>query len=80
MATTSNRLFILETERAQAKKRLEDQISSIRRELTNLEMKLNSDNRLYLSDGLQGNGSFIDTYLAQLVAYDRAIDLTIENK
>lgn len=72
-------LLILKTERENARMNLVSQISSIRYTLDNLESKLNGDGQqyLYISDGLQGNGSSIDKYLAQLTTYDRAIELLI---
>ncbi|WP_332274814.1 hypothetical protein [Bacillus velezensis] len=76
--TKENRnLVILEAEREQAKMRLENEISSIGNMLDNLESKLKNNQQLYIyiSDGLQGNGSNIDKHLAQLATYDRAIEL-----
>jgi hypothetical protein len=75
MAEENRNLIILEAEREQAKIRLENQISSIRNMLDNLESKLKGNEQLYISDGLQGNGSNIDKHLAQLATYDRAIEL-----
>ncbi|ASB89348.1 MULTISPECIES: hypothetical protein [Bacillales] len=75
MTKENRNLVILEAEREQAKMRLENEISSIRNMLDNLESKLKNNQQLYISDGLQGNGSNIDKHLAQLATYDRAIEL-----
>lgn len=68
-------IFVLETEREQVKRRLEAQISTIRSTLDYLENKLKNNQELYISDGLQGNGGNIDIYLAQLIAYNRGIEI-----
>lgn len=75
MEKVNNNLMILETEKEQTKLRLKEQIRSIRYSLDNLESKLDNGEHLYDSDGLQGNGAQIDTYLVKLVAYERAIQL-----
>lgn len=67
-------LMVLESEKTQAEIRLKDQIRSIRNTLDNLESKLESGDLLYESDGLQGNGVYIDSYLNKLVAYQRSIE------
>jgi len=77
MTIENNHLMILEVEKERAEIQLKDQLSSIRRMIDNLELKLeNGDHtHLYTSDGLQGNGGNIDIYLNQLVTYNRAIEL-----
>lgn len=75
MAFKNENLKILEVEREHAQTRLVNQISSIRNMLDNLESKLNNNQELYISDGLQGDGANIDKYLAQLVTYSRAIGI-----
>jgi transcriptional regulator with XRE-family HTH domain len=71
----SRNLKILETEREQVKVRLENQISIARNTLEKLESKLKNGQELYILDGLQESGSNIDKCLAQLVTYDRSIEL-----
>lgn len=70
----NNDLLVLETEKNQAEIRLKDQIESIRNILDNLEYKLNNNHTLYDSDGLQGNGNYIDVYLSKIVVYEKAIE------
>lgn len=70
-----NNLMVLEVEAGQIQLRLKEKIRSIRYTLDNLESKLNNNEKLYESDGLQGNTTDIDVYLAKLVSYERAIKL-----
>ncbi|PDY14136.1 hypothetical protein COO16_04010 [Bacillus pseudomycoides] len=72
---TNSKLMILEAEKKQAKMRLKDQIKSVRYILDNLESKLEKNEQLYESDGMQGNATNIDIYLSKMVAYERAIEL-----
>ncbi|MGG1147000.1 hypothetical protein [Bacillus wiedmannii] len=75
----NNQLIMLEAEKRQAEMRLKDQIKSIRYTLDNLESKLSKNERLYESDGLQGNATNIDIYLNKMVAFERAIELFKSN-
>lgn len=70
----NNNLMILEIEKEQAELRLKDQIKSIRYVLDNLESKLNNNESLYESDGLQGNVVWIDIYLSKIAAYEKSIE------
>ncbi|MCY7767097.1 hypothetical protein MOC02_07900 [Bacillus inaquosorum] len=69
----NNNLMILEAEKERAELRLKEQIKSIRNALESLEYKLNNNQSLYASDGIQGNGVYLDAYLSKLVAYEDAI-------
>ncbi|MCY8539420.1 hypothetical protein [Bacillus haynesii] len=70
----NNNLVVLETEKERAALRLKDQIRSIRDALDNLESKISNNQDLYDSDGLQGNGVYIDVYLSKVVSYTREIE------
>ncbi|MCY9226029.1 hypothetical protein MOF11_13445 [Bacillus haynesii] len=70
----NNNLVVLETEKERAALRLKDQIRSIRDALDNLESKISNNQDLYDSDGLHGNGVYIDVYLSKVVSYTREIE------
>ncbi|MED4848309.1 hypothetical protein [Bacillus atrophaeus] len=55
----NNNLMILEAEKERAELRLKEQIKSIRNALESLEYKLNNNQSLYASDGIQGNGVYL---------------------
>lgn len=75
MTKENRNLVILVTEKEQVKMQLANQITSIRNVLEGLESKLKNNQDLYISDGLQGNGANIDKLLAQLVTYNRSIEI-----
>jgi ATP-dependent Lon protease len=75
MTNTNNKLIMLKAEKQQTEMRLKEQIKSIRYTLDALESKLTNNEKLYDSDGFQGNAVNVDVYLTKLVAYERAIEL-----
>ncbi|MCY9311684.1 hypothetical protein MOF23_22390 [Bacillus inaquosorum] len=70
----NNYLMILKTEKEQAELKVKQQINTIRNIIDNLESKIENKELLYESEGLQGNGNHLDTYLSKLMAYQRSIE------
>ena len=66
--------MIIESERSQAEIRLKNQIETIKTIISNLERKIENNETIYDSDGLQASGVYLDSYLNKLVAYQRAIE------
>lgn len=75
-----NTITILEAEKLQIGIRLNEQIKSIRNTLDSIESKLSNNEKIYDSDGFQGNSTQIDIYLTKFVAYERAIYLIKLNR
>lgn len=70
---TSPRLIEFERERVEL--RLKGQIDILHTIINSLELKLENNQTLFMSDGLHATGTNIDVYLSQLVAYDMAIEI-----
>ena len=68
------KVMIAETEKAQLKVMLIEQIQLIRNMLDNLELKLRNNETLHASEGLQGNGVYLDSLVAQIAIYEKMLD------
>lgn len=74
MKIKNNHLTILEIEKNQAEQRLKQQINTVRVIVDNLDLRMQKGEELFDSDGLQGNGVYLDSYLNKVVAYQRSIE------
>lgn len=72
----NNYLIMLKAEKRQAELRLRDSIKTVRHIIDSLERKLDNNNTIYISDGIQGNSTYLESYLSQFVAYDKSISYT----
>lgn len=66
-------LMMMEAEKEQSEIRVLDQIKTLRNVLDSLESKIKDGKDVYESDGLQGNGDYLDVYLTKLVTYTKVI-------
>ncbi|KOS61495.1 hypothetical protein FJQ98_16360 [Lysinibacillus agricola] len=67
-------LMMMEAERDQAELRVLAQINSLRNTLNNLENVIKNGEAISESQGLQGNGDYLDIYLTKLITYNKVIE------
>ena len=72
--TTNNHLLVLQVEKEAVERQLKEKIKSLRYTLDNLEAKLDNKEKIYGSEGLQGDAVYLDVAVNRIATYDRAID------
>lgn len=72
--TTNNHLLVLQVEKEAIERQLKEKIKSLRYTLDNLEAKLDNKEKLYGSEGLQGDAVYLDVAVNKIATYDRGIE------